>query len=105
HGGDARTLFRRADVALANARESQLGYAFYDASRDHYSPERLALISELRESLSSDQLILHYQPKAALKTGEIVGAEALMRWQHPVRGMVPPAEFIPLAEHTGLIKP
>jgi diguanylate cyclase (GGDEF)-like protein len=105
HGHDPGTLFRRADIALSLAKGSQSHYALYDPAQDHYSAERLTLISELRDAVKENQLVLHYQPKADLKTGRIIGAEALMRWQHPKRGMIQPAEFIPLAEHTGLIKP
>ncbi len=105
HGRDPGTLFRRADIALSLAKGSQRRYALYDPAHDHYSAERLALVGELRDAIKENQLVLHYQPKADLKTGRIVGAEALMRWQHPKRGMIPPVQFIPLAEHTGLIKP
>jgi len=105
HGQDLDTLFRKADIALSLAKGSQRHYALYDPARDHYSSERLALIGELRNAIKDNQLVLHYQPKADLKTGRVIGAEALMRWQHPKRGTIPPVQFIPLAEHTGLIKP
>lgn len=105
HGQDPGTLFRRADIALSLAKGSHRRFALYDPAQDRYSSERLTLIGELRDAIKNNQLVLHYQPKADLKTGRVVGAEALMRWQHPKRGMVPPMEFIPLAEHTGLIKP
>lgn len=104
HGQDSGTLFRRADIALSLAKGSQRRYALYDPAQDHYSPDRLALVGELRDAIKGNQLILHYQPKADLKTGRVIGAEALMRWQHPKRGMIPPVQFIPLAEYTGLIK-
>ena len=105
HGQDPDTLFRRADIALSLAKGSQRHYALYDPAQDHYSSERLALIGELRNAINDNQLVLHYQPKADLKTGRVIGAEALMRWQHATRGMIHPMQFIPLAEHTGLIKP
>jgi len=105
HGRDPGTLFRRADIALSLAKSSQRRFAFYDPAQDHYSQDRLALIGELRDAIKDSQLALHYQPKADLKTGRIISAEALMRWQHPTRGLIPPMQFIPLAEHTGLIKP
>jgi diguanylate cyclase (GGDEF)-like protein len=105
HGQDPGTLFRRADIALSFAKSSQRRFAVYNPSQDHYSPDRLALIGELRDAIKENQLVLHYQPKADLKTGQVIGAEALMRWQHPTRGMIQPTQFIPLAEHTGLIKP
>jgi diguanylate cyclase (GGDEF)-like protein len=105
HGQDPGTLFRRADIALSLARSSHRHFALYDPAQDDYSQDRLTLIGELRDAIKSDQLVLHYQPKADLKTGRVVGVEALVRWQHPKRGLIPPAQFIPLAEHTGLIKP
>ncbi len=105
HGRDPGTLFRRADIACSLAKDSQSHYALYDPAQDHYSAERLALIGELRDAIKDDQLVLHYQPKTDLKSGQVISAEALMRWQHPTRGMIQPMQFIPLAEHTGLIKP
>ena len=105
HGQDPGTLFRRADIALSLAKGSPHRFAVYDPAQDHYSPERLGLIGVLRDAIKKNQLVLHYQPKADLKTGRVIGAEALMRWQHPKRGMIQPMQFIPLAERTGLIKP
>ncbi len=69
------------------------------------TPERLALIGELRGALERGELVLYYQPQLALSTGNTVAVEALLRWQHPARGLIPPDEFIPLVQHTGLIKP
>ncbi len=105
HGQDPGTLFRRADIARSLAKGSQSHYALYDPAQDHHSAERLALISELRDAIKENQLVLHYQPKTDLKTGRVISAEALMRWQHPKQGLIQPMQFIPLAEHTGLIKP
>jgi diguanylate cyclase (GGDEF)-like protein len=105
HGHDPGTLFRRADIALSLAKVSQRRFAVYDPSQDYYNQDRLALIGELRDAIKENQLVLHYQPKTDLKTGRVISAEALMRWQHPKRGMIQPMQFIPLAEHTGLIKP
>lgn len=105
HGQDPGTLFRRADIALSLAKGSHRRFALYDPAQDHYRSERLTLIGELRDAIKENQLVLHYQPKADLKTGRVIAAEALMRWQHPKRGMIPPMQFIPMAEHTGLIKP
>ncbi len=105
HGQDPGTLFRRVDIALSLAKSSQRHFAFYDPAQDYYSQDRLALIGELRNAIKDHHLVLHYQPKADLKTGRVISAEALMRWQHPTRGLIQPAQFIPLAEHTGLIKP
>ena len=105
HGHDATTLLRRADVAMYVAKRAGSGYAIYAPEQDEYSPSRLALIGELRQAIEQDQLLLYYQPKVDLATGQLDGVEALVRWQHPQRGVVPPDEFIPLAEHTGLIAP
>ena len=104
HGADADTLLRRGDVALHVAKRTGSGVAVYTSEQDHYRPERLALMGELRQGMDSGQLVLHYQPEINLKTGKVTGAEALMRWQHPQRGPILPAQFIPLAEQTGLIK-
>ena len=105
HGQDPGTLFRRADIALSLAKSSQRHFALYDPAQDYFSQDRLALIGELHNAIKENQLVLHYQPKADLKTGRVISAEALMRWQHPARGLIQPMQFIPLAEHTGLIKP
>lgn len=105
HGEDAHTLMRRADIALYIAKRISSGYAFYTAEQDHYSPERLLLMGELRHAIEHDQLVLHYQPKADLVTGEVTHVEALVRWQHPQHGLMLPDRFIPLAEQTGLIRP
>jgi diguanylate cyclase (GGDEF)-like protein len=105
HGGDVETLLRRADVAMYTAKESHGGIQLYDADRDRYSPARLGLLAQLRRAIDQGELVLHYQPKAELANGRIHSVEALVRWQHPERGLLPPAEFIPLAEHTGLMRP
>ena len=105
HGQDADTLLRCADVAMYQAKRSGSGVAVYCAADDQNQPERLALLGELRTALDNDELCLHYQPKLDLRDGSLVGVEALVRWQHPQRGFLPPSEFIPLAEQTGLIYP
>ena len=105
HGDDAGTLMQRADVAMYVAKERNLGVFPYDPALDAHSPQRLALLGDLRRALGSDELFLQYQPKVSLSTGEVCGAEALVRWAHPSRGIVPPDDFIPLAENTGLIGP
>jgi diguanylate cyclase (GGDEF)-like protein len=105
HGDDAQTLLRRAEVAMYVAKERNRGVAVYDPAEDAHDPERLALLSELRRAMDQRELVLHYQPKVSLDTGEVCGVEALVRWEHPERGLVPPDRFIPLAEHTGLIGP
>ncbi len=104
-GTDGETLMRRADIAMYAAKKGGSGYAIYTSEQDEYSPKRLALMGELRQAIEQDQLFLHYQPKVSLKTGRSVGVEALVRWQHPEHGFIPPIDFIGPAERTGLIKP
>ena len=105
HGADAQTLLQRADIAMYVAKQQKRGVVVYDPENDDHSPERLSLLGQLRRGIERGELFLQYQPKIDLKTREVVGVEALVRWQHPDRGMVPPNDFIPLAEHTGLIGP
>lgn len=105
HGVDATTLMQRADIAMYVAKQHSLRVSTYDPAGDDHSPERLALLGDLRRALAHDELILHFQPKVSLSTGEVCGAEALVRWLHPERGLIQPGDFIPLAENTGLIGP
>jgi diguanylate cyclase (GGDEF)-like protein len=105
HGSDVQSLLQRADVAMYVAKEHPAGCEVYTRERDGYSPDRLTLLTELRRAIDRGELFLHYQPKADLRTGEILGVEALVRWQHPERGMIPPDEFIPAAQKTGVIGP
>jgi diguanylate cyclase (GGDEF)-like protein/PAS domain S-box-containing protein len=104
-GVDSETLLRRADVAMYSAKESNLPYAFFDEASHHQDPTRLTLVAELRRALEERELVLHYQPKAVLEGAAITSVEALVRWQHPERGLLAPDEFIGLAERTGLIRP
>jgi EAL domain-containing protein (putative c-di-GMP-specific phosphodiesterase class I) len=103
HGREVNTLVQRADVAMYDAKRAQAGVATYSPERDPYSADRLGLLAELRRALELDELLLHYQPKVAVDGGEVVGVEALVRWQHPTRGLLGPAEFVPLAERTGAV--
>lgn len=105
HGKDPETLIQRADIAMYLAKSAKTGVEIYTSERDQYSPSRLALVGEMREAIDHQEFLLHYQPKVSLKTGIVGGVEALVRWQHPLRQLIPPDEFIPLAEHTGLIEP
>ncbi len=105
HGVEPEELLQRADVAMYVAKRATSGYAVYAPEQDEHSPTRLTLVSELRHAIDGNDLALHYQPQVALATGEVLGAEALVRWQHPQRGLILPDEFIPLAERTGLIRP
>lgn len=103
HGSDADTLFQHADLALNTAKTRHHPYAIYNAADDRFSPQQLSLMAELRTAIAQEALVLHYQPKVALSSGEVLGVEALVRWRHPQRGLLPPAEFILPAEKTGLI--
>src|SRR5918998_3855173 len=99
-------LLRNADVALFEAKQKGRDrYAIYDASMHSRAQARLKLENELRRAINEEQFQLHYQPVLSLETGEIFGVEALVRWEHPERGLVLPGEFIPLAEETGLVLP
>jgi diguanylate cyclase (GGDEF)-like protein/PAS domain S-box-containing protein len=105
HADSVETLMQRADVAMYSAKARGVGHEVYSASRDEHSKERLALLGELPDAIAGGQLVVHYQPKLDLASGEITGAEALVRWDHPQRGMLGPGEFLPLAEQTGLMRP
>ena len=104
HGKDVDTLIQRADVAMYLAKTAQSGCEIYAVEKDQYSPSRLALVGELSNAIEHNEFVVHYQPKVDLRTGEVKGVEALLRWDHPLRKLIPPDEFIPLAEHTGLIE-
>jgi diguanylate cyclase (GGDEF)-like protein len=95
---------RYADIAMFNAKTQRLGVEVYRDEIDRRTPARLSMLGDLRSAIDDEQLHLHLQPKLDLNTGTIVGAEALVRWTHPVRGIVPPAQFVRVAEDTGLIK-
>jgi diguanylate cyclase (GGDEF)-like protein len=105
HGADATILLQRADMAMYAAKRRIGGVRLFEPDMDTHSPERLQLLGELRLALQRRELVLHFQPKVSLPSGRCVGFEALVRWQHPTRGMVPPDTFISLAEGTGLIEP
>jgi EAL domain-containing protein (putative c-di-GMP-specific phosphodiesterase class I) len=105
HADEPTELIKRADVALRLAEEAKSNFTVYDTDRDPFSLRRLTLFGELRQAISQNGLMLHYQPKVEMKTNNVIAVEALARWPHPEEGMIPPGEFIPLAEHTGLIGP
>ena len=104
HAADALGLLQRADVAMYEAKRVRTGHEVYVAARDHHSRQRLSLIGELRTAIAAGQLHLEYQPQAELGTGTVRAVEALVRWAHPSRGRVAPAEFLPLAEQSGLTR-
>jgi len=105
HGASAETLLQRADVAMYVAKTDGTGVAVYSTDRDRHTHRRLALISELRQAVDERQFSLEYQPILQLRTGFITGVEALVRWNHPNQGRLLPADFIDIAEQTGLINP
>ncbi len=104
HGDAAETLLRNASIAMRQGK-SRPGHSFhfYAEHMDQTRADQLQIETELRHALKKQELVLHYQPQVSIRSGQIVGMEALVRWQHPERGLVPPGEFIPIAESTGLI--
>jgi diguanylate cyclase (GGDEF)-like protein len=102
-GADADTLFNHAEAALKKAKASGERYLFYTQTMTHLGSDKLILETQLREALDSEQFELHYQPKVDLASGKMTGAEALIRWNDPRTGLVPPGRFIPVLEETGLI--
>lgn len=103
-GQDATTLLRRAELAMAAAKRLHNSIAFASDSGEEPLHEQLSLIGEMREAMLRREFLVHYQPKLDLSSGKITSAEALIRWQHPERGLVPPMSFIPFAEQTGFIR-
>lgn len=105
-GEDADTLIKNADAAMYHAKENGCGsYQFFENNMNVRAVKRQSLEASLRHALEQEELVLHYQPKMNLKTGAISGVEALIRWMHPQRGLIPPPEFVPIAEDCGLIVP
>jgi diguanylate cyclase (GGDEF)-like protein len=104
HGADAETVVRRADAAMYAAKRGNLGVAVYDPHLHEPRDEHLSLLSELRKAIEQGEMRLVYQPKVVASGGAVVGAEALVRWQHPARGLIGPEHFIAFAEQTGFIK-
>ena len=105
HGAESDALLQHGDVAMYLAKKSHSSTAIYDANQDENDASKLALAGDLRRAIENKELVLQFQPQAELASGQIVGVEALVRWQHPVRGFILPNDFVPIAERTGLIKP
>jgi diguanylate cyclase (GGDEF)-like protein len=106
HGATPHDLFRHMDMALQQAKKKiGAGHAVFDTSLNHIQPRRLTMASELRRAIDGGDLLLYLQPKVEMASGRVCGAEGLVRWRHAAHGLIPPGEFIGLAEHTGLIKP
>jgi diguanylate cyclase len=105
HGADIDVLFRRVDVAMYQAKGAGAGVAIYDEATDPHDVDELNLLAQLRRAIDNDELVLHYQPKAEITDRRVEGVEALVRWQHPTRGLLAPGAFIPQAESTGLLGP
>jgi diguanylate cyclase (GGDEF)-like protein len=104
HGDKPDTLISRADVAMYLAKAANSEFAFYDATHDGTQQEQLSLLGELRRAMERQELRVYFQPKNDLRTGRTRGVEALVRWMHPMRGIVPPIEFMPFAERTGFVR-
>lgn len=103
-GGDVKTLLRLADIAMYRAKVAGPdAFTFYSEDMNQRAAQRLSMENGIRKAIANNELRLYYQPKVDIRTRRVIGAEALVRWQHPERGMVPPGEFIPIAEETGLI--
>ncbi|MGV6807558.1 MAG: sensor domain-containing protein [bacterium] len=98
HGEDSHSLLRSADVAMYQAKQKASGQAVYDKANDSHNERRLTLMTELANAIEASQLSLHYQPQIDIHSGNCIGCEALLRWEHPTHGRIPPDEFIPIAE-------
>jgi EAL domain-containing protein (putative c-di-GMP-specific phosphodiesterase class I) len=105
HGDTVELLLRHADAAMYQGKRGTAGVVVYETATATHSTQRLIVQGELRRALEHDELVLHYQPKVELATGQACGVEALVRWNHPQRGLLPPAEFLPAAEQSSLIDP
>ena len=105
HASDPSTLLQRADVAMYRAKHERIPYSVYSAENDPHSTERLSLIGELRQAIANDELSVFYQPKFTMAGKRLVGAEALVRWHHPRLGLLAPADFLPIVEVCGLLRP
>jgi EAL domain-containing protein (putative c-di-GMP-specific phosphodiesterase class I) len=98
-------LLKQADVAMYRAKRDRSGIAIYDPEQNAHTRDRLVLLGELRDGIARGELVLHYQPQLEVATGRVSGLEALVRWQHPTRGLLPPAAFMPAVEQTNVMRP
>lgn len=105
HGEDSATLLQHTDIAMRVAKNEAGGLSIYNPGDDPFCLRRLKLHGELRQAINEKMLALYFQPKIDLKTNRVVGVEALARWPHPVEGMIPPSDFIPMVEQSGMIRP
>ena len=105
HGHNSHALLRCADVAMYLAKNHGTGISLYNVNDDSHSPRRLMMMADLGTAIRQDQFVLHFQPRIDLQSGRCTGCEALLRWQHPEHGMVPPGDFIPIAEMSDIIHP
>ena len=105
HGTDGQTLLRRAEVAMYRSKETHAGHVLYDERFDDHRAEKLALTAELAAAIEDGQITVFYQPEMDAQTEAVNAVEALVRWQHPRRGLLAPGAFLDIAEHTNLIKP
>ncbi|HSP52396.1 MAG TPA: EAL domain-containing protein, partial [Cryobacterium sp.] len=103
-GDTLKVLLRKADMAMYKAKTTRSGHHVFAGADDKHGESRLRMMEDLRAALASDELVLHYQPKIELGTGQVHGVEALVRWQHPSRGLLPPDDFLSLAEDVGLMR-
>ncbi|TRZ93630.1 MAG: diguanylate cyclase, partial [Rhodocyclaceae bacterium] len=104
HGDETGTLLRHAELAMYVAKRNRSGFAVFDENLEQQSQEHLSLMAELRHALAHNELVLYYQPKVGMADRSLSQVEALVRWRHPERGLVPPGEFIPFAENTGFVR-
>ncbi len=104
-GDDSHALLRCADIAMYAAKEAQADYKLYAAEQNQHSVRRLSVLSDMRHALASDEIVVHYQPIVDLDDLSVIGAEGLVRWQHPEHGLIPPGAFVQTVEQTGLIGP